>query len=267
MERNNNQEDRMARMFALMWGLIICLAAILEPACVYSGDQEPSARLFDGKSLSDWIAATMDHNPQVQKRATEVLDAVIIPKLTEETTSRDYSTRYDALSDLGRIGSRAKSAVTAITHALKDEEPVLRVIAASALKKIDPQTKGALPVLAAVLRVKDDTARCFAAGAFAQFGEEAVQPILEVLADLDPYGQSWAVGSLAIIGKPALPRLIKALEDKNPLIRSNSAAAIARMEITEEEAQEAIPGLRRLLSDAESSVAAEAATALRRWQK
>jgi HEAT repeat protein len=257
----------MARLLALVLGLGVLATVILEPATVYCGGQEPKTRLFEGKPLSDWVEATTDRNPQVQKRAANVLDGVIIPILIEETKSKYYWIHREAVSDLGRIGPRAKAALASITNALRDEDPIIRVIAVSALKQIDPKTKAAVPVLVAALRVKDDTVRCWAAGAFAQFGEEAVQPILQVLPDLDPSGYMWAVGSLAMIGKPALPLLIKAMEDKNPLIRSNSAAAIAVMEITQEEAQPAIPALHRLLSDPETSVRAEAEEALRRWQK
>jgi HEAT repeat protein len=264
----NNQEKGMARLLTLELGLGILLAVTLRPTEIDGREQEAKIKVFEGKPLSDWIVAALDPNPEVQKRVTATFDTVIIPTLIERTKATAFSTRYGALSDLGQIGPRAKAAVTAILIALQDDEPVIRVVAAGALKQVDPQTKEAMPVLLAALRTKNNNAvRSFAAGAFAQFGEEAVQPILQVLPDLDPPGQTWAATSLAMIGKPALPRLIRALEDKNPVIRGRSAAAIADMEITAEEARAAIPALRRLVRDPEPSVRAEAEKALRRWQK
>ena len=94
-----------------------------------------------------------------------------------------------------------------------------------------------------------------------------MQPLLELLADLDPEVRMWTAGSLSNIGKPALPSLIKALDDKNAFVRAGAACAIEFMEITAEEARPAVSALRRLRDDADPAVRDAATAALRQWQK
>jgi HEAT repeat protein len=254
-----------------IWLLLVILTVLPvagNAKAVYQGQQEPKPRLFQGKPLADWIEAANYPDPTVRKNAAQVFDTSIIPSLIKESTSKDYWTRRDSVEDLGRIGLAAKVALPTVMSFLKDEDPITRVIAATAVRRIDPQTNAAVPVLVAALKIKGDiTVLCFAAVAFQEFGEEAVQPLLQVLPELGEYGQMFAVGSLTSIGKPAIPGLVKALEHKSPVIRLCAVQAIAGMDVSFEDVKPAIPALRRLLSDTDPYVAAEAAVVLRRWEK
>jgi HEAT repeats/HEAT repeat len=234
---------------------------------------QPEKPLYEGKPVSAWIKESKDADPTIREKALQILDKKIIPDLIRNTKSNDYATRWGALEDLGRIGPVAKSATPVVGSLLKHEEAMIRVIAATTLKRIDPKTTLAVPILVDALGYKkDSTVRCFASTAFIHFGEEAVQPLFDALPGLDPFGRLWASGGLSLIGKPALPLLIKGLEHKSALIREASATAIANMadneiEISLEDAKPALEALRRIATDPEPAVRDAVAKALRNWQR
>jgi HEAT repeat protein len=164
------------------------------------------------------------HAQDKEKKEADV-DALIAA-----LNDKDVNVRMKALASLGRVGSGAKAAIPAITDLLKDKD-VVGIYAASALRRIAPKTKLALPVLLNALRVKNDTLRCFASIAFEAFGVEAVRPLIDLFKDVDPSVQMWAVSSVATIGKAAVPLLKEACRDTNPLVRSGAELALETIEI------------------------------------
>ncbi len=249
----------MTTFFSLLWHFVLLAGG---------GMDNPQPMLYEGKTLSDWITAAKDTDPQNSKKATRVIIDVVVPSLIEKTTDKEYWSRFNAVSNLGRIGPSAKAAIPSLTIVLQDKEPLVRITAASALKKIDPRNKSGLPILVASLQVKDETVRCWATVAFADFGEEAVPAIFQIVPTLDAHGRMWATNSLASIGKPAFPLLVKAFEDQNPLVRSVSTSALGdlaiSMKFSEQEINLVVPILRRMLNDTDPAVRQDAAATLRR---
>jgi hypothetical protein len=93
--------------------------------------------------------------------------------------------------------------------------------------------KGLVPALIASLKDTDKDVRQFAAGALARVGQEAVEPLLDLLKGNDKAQRANAAYVLGLIGTPAqeegLPVLIKALKDSDRLVRIRAAFAIERL--------------------------------------
>ena len=78
-----------------------------------------------------------------------------------------------AASALGRIGPEAKEAVPALIIALNDQSEGVRSSAASALGRIRPEAKESVPALIIALNDQSEWVRHSAASALGEMGTEA----------------------------------------------------------------------------------------------
>lgn len=165
---------------------------------------------------------------------------VLFPELIRGLDSRDTSVRNNSIVILQHYKDRTDEVIPLIQEKLQDPIPAVRVMAVTALMKIDPENsaKSDLVVVAA---------QCVT----------------------DPPGNAPGADNNAVIllgelhRKPevAVPVLIQALQNENSYVRANSAAALGKFGI---EARPAIDALTKALQDSDNSVRNQARAALRR---
>ena len=133
-----------------------------------------------------------------------------VAALTEKLKDKDnlVQAKHPCRIGAGREGGRRRHPFD--QDLLKDKNPIVRIYAASALRKIDPETKLALPVLLDAFRVKDETVRCYAAVAFDGYDPTAVPALIEMFREKDWGMHMWVSGAIFGIGKKAEPFLLKA---------------------------------------------------------
>jgi HEAT repeat protein len=106
--------------------------------------------------------------PQLAERGMGGVE--IVPTLVGRLVSRNALERAEAAEDLGRLGSVASSALTALQRALADEDGFVRVSAAEALARIDGRTTNVVPILAESMKAGDTGVRRAAVTALAFLG-------------------------------------------------------------------------------------------------
>ncbi len=167
----------------------------------------------------------------------------------------DSRTRWVAIRVLGQVGGA--QARDALLLRMKDDQPAIRVAAASALGDLGDRM--AVPALITALDDESQLVRAAAAGALGALGDaRAVTPLAEVLRDRAGYirGSSlWVrkhyVDALGRIGdRSALPTLLTALDDSDPAVAESALRAM-----------ESVAGF----SMSEGRTVAEEREAWRRW--
>jgi len=129
----------------------------------------------------------------------------MIETLISDLLSRDPLVRVRAAPALGDLGAAAIKAIPALLSLTQDEtqHPLIRVLAAAAVAKIDPaQTGAVIPVLISALNSDDAPLQGAAADEQAVLGKHA---------------------------EPALPALFALLGDNCAAVRSTAAQAICRI--------------------------------------
>jgi HEAT repeat protein len=101
-----------------------------------------------------------------------------VPGLIKELKNKDAKKRASAIDELGHIGSisaaDARPAVPPLYEVLKkDRDANVRKAAATALGKMDPDPKEAVPALQTALKDKSAAVRSAAATALAMMGPDA----------------------------------------------------------------------------------------------
>jgi RNA polymerase sigma factor (sigma-70 family) len=199
--------------------------------------------------------------------------------------------RHNAAQTLGRLGPAAKPAVPALQASLNDAEPLVRIAAAGALWKIDPQQEAVLvPVLCDALRLKLEapkasrvplppsaghTARTAAAQVLQEIapaGKQAIPLLIEALREeavvvpgrtprpADPYHAALRE-ALRRYGKEAVPSLIKAMTHDLRELRESAFAILGDLGA---EAKEAVPALLDACLDKDPQFRAAAMVALKK---
>jgi HEAT repeat protein len=152
-----------------------------------------------------------------------------VPRLIDELNDPQEVTRLAAAFALGRIGPPAKAAVAALSKCSQASDPVLQVVGAWALAKVqpdDPQVMDkTVTVLADAILGKNPLARTAALRGLVDLrpGPARTLPILKQhLKNADKASAEEALHALAQLGEPAVPPLIEALKmpDCRPLAAS-----------------------------------------------
>jgi HEAT repeat protein len=138
-------------------------------------------------------------------------------------------TREAAAVCLGRLGTNAAPAASALARALSDREGAVRIYAVASLSHIG---KAAVPSLVRVISGKDGPARMAAIEALGRMRLEAVESIpvlLEALDDPEPGVRAAASFSLGLIGAPAIPGLVAVILQGKPPPRDSALASLRSM--------------------------------------
>tara|TARA_R110002095_G_scaffold89232_4_gene77873 strand:- start:2892 stop:3509 length:618 start_codon:yes stop_codon:yes gene_type:complete len=157
--------------------------------------------------------------------------------------------------------------VPALIEALEDPDTDLRILALKILEHFDGNTEPALPTMIEDLEDDHRIVRICALTPVASFGEKAIDgiPILEKwIGSDDEFCHVSAAGHILMIdpskADELVPVLLKALESDDIGIRCQTAWLLGQLG---EIAKEAMPALKRMLDDENSSVRYVAADALR----
>lgn len=212
--------------------------------------QEKKEPVYQGKSLSAWIAQLKDPATKQRVEAAKALgrfgpDGVLaIEPLLTAMKDKEVEVRQAAVAALNLIPEDAK-AVPGLIAALKDSSPLVRVEAAKVLEGYAPflpEAKTAIPALIEALKDSHAPMRLEAASALGWFrkdGKTIVPPLVEALKDSESSVRASVAFSLGLMGaeaKPAVPLLIESLKGKakgkdlfDDLVRRNAARALGRI--------------------------------------
>ena len=158
-----------------------------------------------------------------------------IAALAKALEDRAAIVRAAAADALRPLGPTAKASAKTLLGLVKDPDATVRLKAALALGKIDPEgARSAVPTLIAALSTRG-TARKYdpnpfnrpAAQALAAIG--AVEPLVEALQSKDDGIRAGATFTLALMGaraRAAFKGLTAALQNKDALVRQRSAEAL-----------------------------------------
>ena len=180
----------------------------------------------------------------------------------------DSDDRQHAATALAKIGPEAKAAIPGLVKLLKDPVADVRYIAAAALGQIGLAARAVIPDLANLLKDPDEYMRLSAVVALGRFGPSAKAVIPDLVALLkDPdVGMrrctADALGQIGQVAEPVIPELVESLRDADTDVRRRAAKALGRLGPA---AGVAIPELVKLLSDPYVDVRRAAAKALGRF--
>ncbi len=162
---------------------------------------------------------------------------------------------------VNNIGVPGKDAVADIAGALRDENAMVRSLAAGALECMGSDAEAAVPSLVEALRDEEQRVRLAAIDALGKIGPaaESAIPVLRRIV-LDNAAGAWtAIDALGRIGTPAAPTPTELLSHKDADVRRFAAQEFARIG---PDAKAAVPVLAKLLKDDDVDVRLEAAVAL-----
>jgi len=190
-----------------------------------------------------------------------------ITSLIADIRSSESSRRYEALESLTRLGPLARQAVPELGKLLVDDDELARILAASALVRVEPDNaqrkQSAVQALARTMRETTRTEfRREAAHGLARLGAAAVPAAIAVLGDQLPETRALAAETLARIGAvaaDAVPTLVSLLDDEDAKVRAAATRALGRIGQVD---RLSIPALTVRLQDSDPTVRAAAADAL-----
>ncbi len=160
----------------------------------------------------------------------------VVPALAKAVQNDDdAAVRRLAAGALGEYGPDAKGAVTALTHALDDEEPDVKIAAAIVLGLIGPDAKPANTKLRGLVKDRNIAVALAAASALSVTdpkNPDALQALQSALTNREPFVRLMACNILAAMGpeaRSAAPALERLLKDSSPDVRLAAAEALVRI--------------------------------------
>jgi HEAT repeat protein len=243
-------------------------------------DKEPGVRAnalaaleefrLDAEALPALKQAALADDAFIRGKAIELrwrLDhdtRTAVAALTEMLKGK--TARVMAAGVLGRMGEEAKDAALALTGALGDPQPPVRVKVAASLAQIGPAAKAALPALTVAVADSDPQVRLALAASIQRLGGKAedalpvlLQAIREDKGDLRFHAQELLL-RFGPAARAAVPVLQKLLTNQDPKVRLFTAATLSRVDPLHPEA--AVDALLDLLPSAYGHTALDAAALL-----
>ncbi len=184
----------------------------------------------------------------------------VVARFIKQWKEGDRLTRLQVLQRLGRIGHRCRSTVPELITGLSDPLPEIRAATAEALGKIGSQN--ANPALIKALGDPELAVRTATAAALARTRPDSrlAIPALAAAVRADPsrFGEA-AVAALAAMGEPAVPLAIELLHETNPRFRKIGLQLLAGLGST---AKETVPILIETFHKPDPVIRVQAAQAL-----
>jgi HEAT repeat protein len=206
----------MKRSRAIAW--FVLLAVIATVAAFFA--LRPGELVYQGKSVSAWIADLGSNDRQRIERAHKALVALGEPAMpylakTIETKESKFHSHYlqfwssrklpqslqrllptpishlhqarvNGVGVLGQMGPKASPAVSTLVRALGDADEGMRMMAAEALGKIGPEARPAIPALVNMLKEDESFLRQTATYSLIRIGDptgKAIEPLTALLND------------------------------------------------------------------------------------
>ncbi|WP_406698648.1 HEAT repeat domain-containing protein [Singulisphaera sp. Ch08] len=241
-------------------------------------DKEPLVRaaaagsldLIDGDRQSAIIgpvlaACLTDDNVSVRRAAVAVLARLdplppaLVPDLAAALKNEDGLTRLHAATALARLPEQSDQAVAALADLLDD--PLVRLRSLAALDQLGPAAKGAAPRLIERLNEANDgpTAGKIASTLARIAGNSAVDPLLKTYAESDLGYQPTIIAALSQTGAAGVAPLTRMLADGKAEIREQAVRSLGTIA---QDVEAARPALQEALNDKEPAVRVEAAIGL-----
>jgi HEAT repeat protein len=226
--------------------------------------------------LPAFVAALQDQEAAVRAIASEALVHIGEPAIEPLCQALDSrQSRGEAALILGRLGSKAKSAVGPLTAALDDSSPDVRGEVLFALAEMGPDAKSAVPGIAKLLKEDShESVRHSAAYTLGKIGPDAKAATAALLDTLDDDSESldvmcaWALSKIDPANSEAaaasLSALIGGLDDEQEAVRVEAADALGAFGPA---ANQAVPALTDALDDESELVRSAAAAALKKIQR
>jgi hypothetical protein len=205
--------------------VLFLLSASILPLC---GCGDPVDKLIAQLNSSD-VQIRRDAVRAI--RETKNVDDRVLAALTKCITDSDPEVKTICIGGLGEIGAAAKSSTPALETALKDGEQQVRVKAALAIQKIDPQNRSFVPVLVNEMR-SGDGRLMLQIGALGADAAWAVPTLIGLLSHESPPMRALAARTLGQIGPPATSAktaLHQATRDTNAAVQGAARAALSRV--------------------------------------
>ncbi|MBS0261991.1 MAG: HEAT repeat domain-containing protein [Planctomycetes bacterium] len=188
--------------------------------------------------------------------------APAVPQLKELLSAKRSLTRAAALNALGEIGPAAASAVGDMVLNFSDNDENVRREAVLAIGKMGDAAQPAIPGLIAALSDKSELVRTQAIWALGRTGPKAVPSLIALLGDENLQETAVVVlGQLGPAARSAVPELVHLLSQKD-LPESTRHELILALSRFGSFAEEAVPGLLRILGDEQNPWRADAAWAI-----
>jgi hypothetical protein len=234
-------------------GFLACLALLLPISPLYMPQLIASYMLTeDGRSLSSWIKALKDDDPDVRVEACQALSrrgaegAEAVPALAavmlEDSSSE---VRGEASRALTMMVPASRAVVPALAQALQDSDPWVRMYAVLTLLRLRSEARPAVPALLIALKDKrnDTNLRVFritirevvalTLGWASAGTDEAVPALMAALTSNTSRGMRVAlIRALGDIGAPARPatrQLRTFLEDTDSYVREAAEQSLQQI--------------------------------------
>ncbi len=231
-------------------------------------DEQPSSQ---GKPLSKWIEALNVEEPAAH---AEVVNAIVSmgdaarPRLVRSLDDSRSRILEGVAAALLRIDPKA--GLREVAGRLENGSAEVRVSMATALIRANVEPQRAVAALSATLGHEDERVRNFSIKAFGEFGPQSRQAVPALAAkmrdDADP-GMRWRCAyALARIGpgaRRAVAPLVEALQDTDSRVREGAAFALGAVG---EASPETASALKIAMQDKDAKVRMRAAKALRLLQ-
>jgi serine/threonine-protein kinase len=204
--------------------------------------------------------------PTATPRSEPAVPADVRALMTVMERSGSADERWRAAETLGNYGREARGAVPVLVAALRDRNDQVRWRSAEALGKIGPDAAEAVPALADALD-RSDLLSQEAAKALGRMGaaaRPAVNALASALTRSDVYLRREAAKALVKLGPEAagaVPTLIEALGDKDRTVRAEACKVLGRIGPG---ARDALPALQAATKDREELVRTQASEAVKR---
>jgi len=278
--------------------LVVLLAAIAVAAFFAL---RPGELVYQGKSVSAWIADLGSNDRQRIERAHKTLVAMGEPAMpylakTIETKESKFHSHYlqfwssrklpqslqrllptpishlhqarvNGVGVLGQMGRKASPAVSTLVRALGDADEGMRMMAAEALGKIGPEARPAVPALANMLKEHESFLRQTATRSLIGIGDpdgKAIETFTALLNDKDDLTRvSAAIALWLLEGKsqPTLDLLRRNIDPIDWRTRLFTADSLGEFGGA---AKVSVPALLELLDDENEAVREHAVEALRK---
>jgi HEAT repeat protein len=242
------------RRVALPLGLLLASALLLVGAAP-GGAQ--GARP-EGRTLAEWQVVLAGEDPAARRQAAATLPAFgadAVPALTAALDDTDPEVRLEAVKSLGRLGPAAHAAVPALARAMTDRVPFVRRGVAATLGGMTPPTAVAIEALMKGLVDPDAAVIDNSAHALLALGPPVVPALVRALKDPDVGLRQMAVLTLSggiRFGRlgPIGPEAVTALIDTLGDVNADIRDEAARtLADLGPSAKEALPALQRVAAN------------------